>query len=491
MSKKVVVIGAGFSGLSAAACLAQKGYEVTVLEKNESAGGRASLLSAHGFNFDMGPSWYWMPDVFEKFFQRFGKTTADFYTLKLLDPSYRIFWGKDDLTDIPADFHQLKQLFNQWEPGSADQLEAYMKEAAYKYQVGINELVYKPGRSLLEFADWRLLSALLHMHLFTSVSKYISRYFHHEKIRRILEFPVYFLGALPKDTPALYTLMNYADLKLNTWYPMGGMYEIVKAMESICRQQGVTFLFHHPVKKIVVNQGQATSVLTENKSFQADIVLAAADYHHVEQQLLDEQHRHYSRSYWNRRILAPSALIFYLGISKKLKGLLHHNLFFDESFELFAQEIYAEPRWPSRPLFYVCVPSITDASVAPAGHENLFLLIPVAPGLTDEEHIREKYYDLVMSRLQEHTGERIREYVIYKKSFAHHDFEQRYHAWKGNAYGLANTLFQTALFKPSIKSHKVKNLYFTGQLTVPGPGVPPCIISGQVVCQEIVKENPL
>jgi len=489
--KKVIVIGSGFAGLSAACSLAQKGYDVTILEKNESPGGRASKFEHNGFVFDMGPSWYWMPDVFEKFFNRFRKTTSDFYNLKLLDPGYRIFWSKNDTTDIPADYEKLRQLFEGWEKGSARNLDKFMGEAAYKYQVGINELVYKPSRSILEFADIRLLTGLFKMQLFTSLSSHVNKLFKHDKIKKILEFPVYFLGALPQNTPALYSLMNYADLKLKTWYPEGGMHEIVKAMVTIAEKQGVKILYNENVVKIEVTDKSAKKVITENNSFNAEIIVAGADYHHVEQKVLEKQYRQYDENYWNKRIMAPSSLIFYLGVNKKLKNLLHHNLFFDESFELFSDEIYVKPKWPTKPLFYVCVTSKTDNNVAPEGHENVFILIPVAPGLKDTEEIREKYFNIIIKRLEEVAGENISNHIVYKRSFAHNDFEQRYNAFKGNAYGLANTLLQTAIFKPSMKSPKIENLYYTGQLTVPGPGVPPSIISGQVVADEIAKEYPV
>jgi phytoene desaturase len=363
-----------------------------------------------------------------------------------------------------------------------------MDEAAYKYQVGINELVYKPSRSVFEFLDFRLLNGLLKMQLFTSIRKHINSLFQHEKIKKILEFPVYFLGALPENTPALYSLMNYADLKLKTWYPMGGMHEIVKAMVKVAEEQGVTFLYNQNVKRIDIVNKDARKVITDTQTFDADIVVAGADYHHIEQQVIEKPFRQYDESYWDKRVMAPSSLIFYLGLNKKLNHLLHHNLFFDESFELFAKEIYTHPQWPSKPLFYVSVTSKTDSTAAPEGMENVFILIPVAPGLEDTDAIREKYFQLVINRLETLTGEKIQEHIVYKKSFAHKDFQSRYNAYKGNAYGLANTLLQTAIFKPSLKNPKIDNLYFTGQLTVPGPGVPPSIISGKVVSEEVYKE---
>jgi phytoene desaturase len=306
-----------------------------------------------------------------------------------------------------------------------------------------------------------------------------------------MEFPVLFLGATPENTPALYSLMNYADLALGTWYPRGGMHKIVEGMVKVAQQQGVKLEYNQEVQEIRVENGRATGVQTAAGFRPADIVVAGADYHHAEQQLLAPQHRHYDEKYWDSRTMAPSSLLFYLGINKRLNNLRHHNLFFDEDFGRHAQEIYEQPQWPSKPLFYASVPSQTDPTVAPEGCENLFLLVPVAPDLADPEETRERYYHLVMDRLERLTGQSIRDAVVYKRSYAHSDFVADYHSYKGNAYGLANTLKQTAILKPTLKSKKVSNLYFTGQLTVPGPGVPPSLISGQVVAKEVERENQL
>lgn len=486
--KEVIVIGSGFSGLAAATSLADLGYKVTVLEKNSTPGGRARSYSAQGFTFDMGPSWYWMPDVFEAYFRKFGKSTADYYDLQRLDPSYTVVFGEDDFVDVPASLDALKALFEKWEPGGASALDRFLTQAAYKYDVGINQLVYKPGRSFSEFMSLRLLLDVLRMDVFQSFHKHIRRYFSHPRIIKLMEFPILFLGALPENTPALYSLMNYADISLGTWYPMGGMHKIIEGMVQLAEEKGVTFKYNQDVQQIQVAQGVATTIVTSSTAFEADVIVASADYHHVEKQLLPPQYQSYSDTYWETRVMAPSSLIFYLGISKRLNNLRHHNLFFDEDFGPHAREIYSNPQWPTKPLFYVSAPSVTDLSVAPDGCENLFILIPVAPGLQDTEEIREKYYNLVMDRLEKLTNQEIRSSVVYKRSYAHNDFIHDYNAFKGNAYGLANTLLQTALLKPALKSKKVKNLFYTGQLTVPGPGVPPSIISGQVVATEIAKE---
>ncbi|MCB9272762.1 MAG: phytoene desaturase [Lewinellaceae bacterium] len=487
MAKKVIVIGSGFAGLSAATSLAQKGYQATVLEKNALPGGRARKFETGGFVFDMGPSWYWMPDVFESYFARFGKKPSDYYELARLDPSYSVFFGKENVMDVPAQMEELYAMFERYEPGSSANLKKFLAEAQYKYQAGMSDFVHMPGHSALEFADRRFFASLFRLQMFTSLSSHVRKLFRNEQLIQLLEFPVLFLGATPEKTPALYSLMNYADMALGTWYPMGGMYKIVEGMVSLARELGVEIIYNQEVKQIYVPNGRAAKVITQDAEYEADIVVGGADYHHIEQHLLAPEHRSYSQKYWDTRTMAPSSLLFYLGVGKKLKGLRHHNLFFDADFGRHATEIYTRPQWPSDPLFYVCAPSVTDPSVAPEGQENLFLLIPLAPGLKDSEAQREKYYDIVMSRLEALSGQSIREHVVFKRSFAIDDFEKDYHAFKGNAYGLANTLLQTAFLKPKLRSKKVRNLFYAGQLTTPGPGVPPSLISGQVTATEIFK----
>lgn len=483
--KRVVVIGAGFAGLSTACYLAKAGYRVTVLEKNDSAGGRARVFESNGFVFDMGPSWYWMPDVFEKFFADFGKKVSDYYQLLRLDPSYRVVFSKNDVWDIPADYSAFRNMLDAIEPGAAVKCDAFLKEAAYKYDVGVNDLVYRPSQSLTEFFDWRLAKGVFRLDVFTSMSKHIRKYFKDPRIIELMEFPVLFLGATPQNTPALYSLMNFADIKLGTWYPMGGMHNIIKAMHSLAIELGVNFIFGEAAKGFDITGKDVVSLRTNTNKLNADAVVASADYHHIDQQLLPKEYSNYTPEYWDSRVMAPSSLIFYLGVDRKLNNLQHHNLFFDEDFTQHAHQIYEDPAWPDKPLFYVSCPSKTDPSVAPEGMENLFVLVPVAPELHDSEEIREKYYHMVMERLEALTEQKIRQHVIYKRSYAHNNFVQDYHSFKGNAYGLANTLKQTAILKPSLKNKKLNNLFYSGQLTVPGPGVPPSIISGKVVAQQV------
>ncbi|MCK6650457.1 MAG: phytoene desaturase family protein, partial [Bacteroidia bacterium] len=415
MKQKAIVIGGGFAGLSAAAYLAKDGYEVSLFEKNQQIGGRARKLEIDGFTFDMGPSWYWMPDVFDNFFNDFGSSVKEHYDLIRLDPSYAVFYGKDDVFRIPANLNEFYQLFEKHEPGSSKKLRQFLKDAEYKYEVSMTDFVHKPSLSILEFMDLRILNAALKMDLFKSISKYIKANFKNPKLVQLLEFPVLFLGAKPNETPALYSMMNYADIVLGTWYPMGGMVKIVEAMVNIAKQQGVEIKTAENVEKIIVENGKATGIISNDKTYKADVIVGAADYHHIEQKLLAPEQRNYSVDYWQSRKMAPSCLMYYIGIDKRIEGLEHHNLFFDAPFDIHAEEIYDRPQWPSNPLFYSTCAAKTDPSVAPAGKENLVLLIPIAVDIEDSETIREKYYNIMMDRLEYLTGQSIKEHVIVKK----------------------------------------------------------------------------
>ena len=486
--KKLVIIGSGFAGLSAASFMAKAGWDITVLEKHTIPGGRARKFYAEGFTFDMGPSWYWMPEVFENFFSHFGKKVSDYYRLSRLDPSYSVYWPQHKI-DIPANFEKLKKLFESMETGSGEKLEKFIKEAAYKYEIGINNLVHKPGRSFSEFFNRDLVKGLFKLQVFTSMEKHVKKYFNNPMLQQLMEFPVLFLGAMAKDIPALYSLMNYADIQLGTWYPEGGMYSVVHAMFSLAKELQVKFFFNEEASEIIIEKGMAKKVITSSgNQYEADVVIGAADYHFIETKLLPITARSYSVKYWEKRVMAPGCLLYYVGISKKLKSVLHHSLFFDVDFDKHGSEIYTSPQWPTDPLFYVCAGSVTDPSVAPETCENLFFLVPVAAGLTgDTEELRNRYFDKILKRFEKSTGEMVKEYIIYYRSYSVSDFINDYDSFKGNAYGLANTLMQTAVLKPKMRSKKIKNLFYTGQLTVPGPGVPPSLISGEVVAKEVTK----
>jgi len=483
------IIGSGFSSLSAATSLADKGFDVTIIEKNSSAGGRARKFDHEGFMFDMGPSWYWMPDVFETFFARFGKKPSDYYTLKRLDPSYRVFFS-DEHIDMPASMQGLIDLFEEREKGAGESLKKFLADASIKYDAGINDLVKTPSLSIFEFAKWKVVQGLFQLDLFSNFHDFARKYFKDPKLLSIIEFPVLFLGAMPKETPALYSLMNYADLKLGTWYPMGGMHKIIEGMVKLAEEKGVKFRYDEAAEKI--NSNGKLTVKTSKGEYTPDYVVGGADYAHIEQHLLDEKDRQYTAEYWDKRVMAPSCLIYYIGVNRRIPNLQHHNLFFDTDFDAHATEIYKTKQWPKNPLFYVCAPSVTDDTVAPENCENLFFLIPIATGINgDSEELRDKYFKVVIDRLKEKTGVDITENITFKRSYSVSDFVSDYNAFKGNAYGLANTLFQTAFLKPRIKHKKIKNLYYTGQLTSPGPGVPPSLISGQVVADYILKKHNL
>jgi phytoene desaturase len=483
---RIVVIGAGFSGLSTAAYLSRQGHEVHVFEKNATAGGRArQQITDNGYIFDMGPSWYWMPGVFEKFFRDFDYQVSDFYQLDILDPAFEIVFGPGDTMKVPSAFEELCRLFESLEPGSAAGLRRFMKEAEKKYRLGMDNLVYKPGLSITEFADAGIIKEAFRLQIFSSFSKHVRKFFRHPKLIALMEFPVLFLGATAQKTPSLYSLMNYAGLKLGTWYPQGGFGRVIEGMVQVAKENGVVFHFCSPVDFIRTGQSVATGIRSGGENFYCDALIASSDYHHTEQALLPPHQRNYSEKYWSKKTLAPSCLIFYLGINKKLEKLQHHTLFFDEDLTEHSHEIYEYPQWPTRPLFYCCCPSRTDKTVAPPGHENIFLLMPIAPGLQDSEAMREKYFSIMLQRLEKHSGENILPHIDYKKSYCLRDFMEDYNSYKGNAYGLANTLSQTALLKPKIKNKKLKNLFYAGQLTVPGPGVPPSIISGKIAAEQV------
>jgi phytoene desaturase len=485
--KRIGVIGAGLSSLYAACKLGKSGFQVTVFEKNKMVGGRSQTFESEGFVFDMGPSWYWMPELIDRMFEEIGEKREDYYSLHRLDPSYRVFWENVEKTDVPAKLDALKVLFDSFETDGGEKLEKFLKAAAVKYKVAVDEFLENPGLSITELLKVSALAKAVKLDVFKSVEKDVYKRFSSSKARSILTFPVLFLGAMPDKIPSLYTMMNYADLSLGTWYPEGGMSALAKALQKIAEANNVTFQFNANVEKIEDEGGNATAIWSNGERYAFDAIISGADYHHTEQHLLPKKYRKYDSKYWDSRKLAPSSLIFYLGVDRKVDGLKHHNLFFDEDLKTHGKRIYDNPGWPEKPLFYVCAPSKTDKEVAPEGKENLFILVPVAPDLNDEEETRDKYLNIILQRIHEHTGEDIKDAILFKRSFCVSDFKSEYNAYKGNAYGLANTLKQTANLKPKIKS-SLNHLYYCGQLTVPGPGVPPALISGKIAANLAMKE---
>ena len=487
--KKVIIIGSGFSAIAAACYMAKAGYSVQVLEKNEQLGGRASILEIDGFKFDMGPSWYWMPDIFERFFADFGKKVSEYYELKKLSPGYRVIFGKDDYIDISDEPEKIIEKFEEIEPGSGKHLRKFMENSRKNYEIAMKDLVYNPGKSLLELVN---LETAARLNLFVqNISQTVRRNIKNPKLQSILEFPVLFLGAKPQNTPAFYNFMNHADFGLGTWYPKGGFNAVAMGIVKLAKELGVEFYLNQNVVKIQTENNQAIRVITEHGFFDTDLVISGADYAHTEK-LLKPDEKNYSAEYWQKKVFAPSSFLYYVAFDKKVPELQHHNLFFDTDFGQHAVDIYDEPKLPKKPLFYANFSSKTDLDLCPDGKEVGFFLIPVAVDLEDNQEIHDRYFELIMDRIEKNIGVDLRSSILFKKSFGVQDFKERYNSCRGNAYGLANTLLQTSILRPSISNEKIKNLFYTGQLTVPGPGVPPALISGKVVTDYILKhENTL
>ncbi|KGL63761.1 phytoene desaturase family protein [Polaribacter sp. Hel1_85] len=487
MTKNIHIIGSGFSALAASCYLAKEGYNVTVLEKNDTLGGRARQYKKEGFTFDIGPSWYWMPDVFERFFADFGKKPSDYYILDKLNPGYEVYFGKNDSVKISSELKDIYTLFENEEKGSGKHLKTFLDSAKSNYDTAITDLVYQPGVSPLELVNTTTIARV--SQFFSTIRKQVRKKIKSHKLIQILEFPVLFLGAKPSNTPAFYNFMNYADFGLGTWHPRGGMYTVIEGIVSLAESLGVHFVTNANVEKIITDTANnVTALLVNGAEIKTNLVLSGADYHHTET-LLDKNVRQYSESYWNKKTFAPSSLLFYVGFDKKVKNVSHHTLFFDTDFDAHAKEIYDNPQWPTDPLFYANFTSITDKTSSPEGKEAGFFLIPLAPGIEDTKELREEYFHKIINRFEKLTNQEVKSHVLFKKSFCVNDFKSEYNSYKGNAYGMANTLLQTAFLRPKIKSSKVDNLYFTGQLTVPGPGVPPALISGKIASELIIKNK--
>lgn len=486
MPQKIIILGGGFSSLSAACFLAQSGFEVKILEKNNYLGGRARQLKKDDFLFDMGPTFYWMPDVFEDFFKSFGHSASDFYELEKLDPAYQVFFQDGEPIKIGDNLDKITATFESIEAGSGQMLKQFIKNAEENYTLAINDLVYKPGQNIFEIMS---LETIQRLNLFIqTIKNQVSKYVKNPKLQKILEFPVLFLGAKSSDTPAFYNFMNYADFGLGTWHPKGGMYKVIEGIVQLAKKLGVEYELNSEVTHFDFNKNKITAVHSNSASYNCDVVLSGADYAHTEK-LLPKNFRQYSQQYWDKKKFAPSALLFYVAFNKKLKNIEHHTLFFDSDFETHERAIYDTIEYPENPLFYASFPSKTDTTFAPEGKEAATFLIPLAPGLEDKAEMREKYFNNIIERLELKTNQKLKDDILFSESFGIKDFIADYNSFKGNAYGLANTLLQTHILRPKLKSKKLDNLYFTGQLTVPGPGVPPSLISGNIVSKLIIKNH--
>jgi len=485
MSKRVVVIGAGFGGLSTAALLAHAGHQVTVVEKNDAIGGRAFLWRVGDFAFDAGPSWYLMPDVFERYFALLGTTPEAHLDLRRLSPSYRIYFGPGDAIDMPADLEEARALFDTFEPDGGRKLSAYLERAGRQYEIAMGDFIYRDYARLSDLLDRRLLLEGAKLQVFRNLDRYVGTFFDSDRARKVLEYTMVFLGGAPNNTPALYSMMSHVDVTLGVWYPMGGMAAVAEALRVLGESHGVEVVTGRPVDEIIVRRGSAVGVRTGTEVIEADAVVATADYHHVETELLAPEHRQYSERYWRTRVVAPSAFLLYLGLSRPVPGLLHHTLFLQHDWMQHFDTIFRDPSWPERPSYYVCAPTKTDTAMAPPGGEALVVLVPVAAGLEDTPEIRERYESMALDSLEQHIGEPIRDAITVKRTFAHRDFSSRFNAFKGTGLGLAHTLRQTAVFRPRHTSSKVEGLYFAGHYTHPGIGVPTTLIASEIVARKI------
>lgn len=488
MKQKIGIIGAGFGGLTTACLLAKKGYDVTLIEKNSSTGGRARKFTENGFTFDMGPSWYLMPDTINEIFELLGTTAKKELDLIRLDPNYKMFFSDESIL-IRKDIEKNLELFERLEPGVTKKFLEYLEDSKYKYEVSLEEFIEKPFLKLSDLLNLNMLKKGSKLDIFLSFDKFLKKNFRSDKLRKILGYTMVFLGGSPNNTPALYSLMSHADFNLGVYYPKGGLNAVAVALEKIAKKNKVKILLNTDVKKINVNKKNAKSITTNKETLEFDKIIVNADYAFAETKLLDKKYVSYPKKYWDKKVIAPGAFIMYIGVKGKIKALEHHNLMIANNWVEHFNEIFEKPDWPTNPSYYICCPSKTEKEVAPKGCENLFVLVPVAPGLSDNEQIREYYFKKIIKDIEEHVGQKISDKIIYKRIYAHKDFKKDYNSYKGTALGLAQTLFQTAYFRPRLKSKKVKNLYYVGQYTNPGIGVPITMLSAKIVTNLIENEN--
>ncbi len=490
--RAVIVVGGGIGGLATAARLAADGLEVTVVERCAQTGGRARLWCKDGYRFDMGPSWYLMPEVFETFFARFGHTPSDFYTLRRLDPSYRVLFGPSDgdACNVPADRRGIERLFDGFERDGAAKLGRYLDAAAYKYRVATEGFLYREYRSVFDFLNWRMMTEGLRLNVLGRLDADVRRRFSDRRSRQLLEYAMVFLGTAPEAAPAMYALMSHVDLTQGVFYPLGGLSSVAQGLHKLAEAQGVRMLLETRVTRLVVENGAVCAVEVEGPDgtpgrLPCAAVVANADYAHVELDLLAPRDCSYPRRYWESRVVAPSMFLMYLGVTRRLASLEHHNLYFQPDWNRHFDTIFKRPSWPEAPCFYCSCITKTDAAMAPPGCENVFLLVPVAPGMADDDQTRERYAAMLIAHVEQMTGESIAPHIAVQRIYSQRDFTADYNAWKGTALGLSHTLMQTAVFRPAMRSRKVGNLFFAGQYTHPGIGVPMVIISAEVTADNV------
>ncbi len=509
--RKVIIIGSGYGGLSSAALFAEAGFDVEIFEKNAHIGGRAGMIEVgkdkngiwreqsisakpkkDTFRFDTGPSWYLMPDVFEHYFKLLGEDINDHLDLIRLDPSYQVVF-KDTLiglTKIHGNLTKDKPTLEALEPQAVEKLEKYLHSSSKQYKIAMERFLYKNYDSVRDFMTPQMMTEGLKLNVLSNLEKYVSKKFTSKELQKILLYHVVFLGASPKNTPALYNIMSHVDFKQGVFYPMGGIYELTKSLAKLCEDRGVKIHLSSPVSSIEVSGGRATGVIAGGKELKADIVISNADRHFTDTQLLDSGHREFSAKSWGKRTMAPSALLMYLGIEGEYPELEHHNLVFSKDWNKNFKAIFDTKALPDDPSFYVCNPNKTDPSVAPKGHENIFALVPLPATLKFSEQDYQDYAEKILDTMERQLRmPGFKNKIVYKKLYTAKEFESDYHSYQGTALGFAHTLKQTAIFRPNNQHPKIPNLLYVGATTVPGIGMPMCLISAELAYKRLIGDK--
>ncbi len=487
-----VIIGAGAGGLALANILAKAGLVVSVYEKNATPGGRMGLLKKDGFTFDTGPSWYLMSDVFEAYFQLFDKRVADYFELLRLDPAYKVFFETIDPVTITGNLKDNLTVFENLEPGAAEKLRSYLARGQRHYEAALKYFLYNPFKRYGNVLNREVIAAgpsLLPMFSQT-LHSYVAKHFKRQELQQILEYPSVFLGASPFTTPALYQLMSYLDFQEGVFYPAKrGMHAVTEALVALGTELGVQYHYDSPVEQIITKAGQAEGIMIGSQRIHADIVVSNADLYFTEQSLLQPIDRTYSDAYWTKRQAGPSALLMYLGVKGSLPELEHHNLFFVSAWQENFDDIYKTREWPERASMYVSKTTATDKATAPKGHENIFVLVPLPAGADKTPEAVARYTEHYLEQLESMTGiPDFRKRIVLREIRTPSYFGDAFNAWQNTALGMSHTLRQTAILRPSVKSKRVRNLYYVGGGTQPGIGVPMCLISAQLVYKHVVKD---
>ena len=487
--KTAAIIGGGISGLATAALLAKHGYSVTLYEKNEMVGGRAMIFKQDGFTFDMGPSWYHMPEVFERYFNLFDKKPTDFYDLIKLDPQYKVFFSPNDCIEIEGNLEKNLELFERIEKGAKDTMKNYLSACKIQYEAANKAILYKNFDTWADIFQTDLIKEAKKMYVFKNLEDHLNTYFKSKKIKNILKIPVVFIGQNPKTAPAFLSLFSHIDLTIGVHYPMHGIYAFIDALVTLCKLYNVTIKCNEEVKKITCTKSKATTIVTNQGEFPVDTVVSGADYAHTETNLLDKEYQSYPSSYWESKEIAPSAFIMYLGVNKKIPHLFHHNYIIPADLDTQLSEQFKGNSLPNDPLIYISCPSKTDNSVAPANSENIFVTIAIPTTIELSNELKRTYADNIIAKIEEYTQTKFKEDIVVEKIFTIDDFKTTFNAWRGTSIGLSQSLMQSAILRPHHRSSKVKNIYFTGQYTHPGIGMPMCLISAELVVNLIINDR--